>query len=78
MRLSPDPAENNFRCEKNWHPSKRAAKAALRRHHDPTHTFGSCRAYYCAGCDGWHLGHLPAAVIAGRSTKAQAFGTRAA
>lgn len=64
-------------CRKNWHPSKRAAKAALRRHEDFEHTYRGCRAYFCADCYGWHLGHIPPAVIAGKITRARAFRGRA-
>ena len=40
--------------------TRRAARRARRRL--PAEHL---RPYWCAGCRGWHLGHLPAAVLTG-------------
>jgi hypothetical protein len=32
------------------------------------------RAYWCPGCHGWHLGHLPQAVMLGRLSAREVYG----
>ena len=56
-------------CGKAAHRSRKAAKRFARQHHPA----GDVRAYDCPHYPGtWHLGHLPAPVVAGRVPRAYA------
>lgn len=50
-------------CGKRLYRSRGRAKTAIRNMHDP-----GMREYRCELLNGWHIGHLPAAVIAGERT----------
>lgn len=50
---------------KREHPDRRSAKAHARR------MSGHLRPYECGECGTWHVGHLPLAVIRGRSSAGQ-------
>lgn len=60
---------NNGRCpthQKILYPDRKTARHAARRY--PGHRLN---AYPCTTHDGWHIGHLPGAVRAGRTSRDQ-------
>ena len=62
-------------CRKRTYESRRAAKAARRRHIGG-HGFETLRPYYCEDHEGWHLGHLSEMVVGGWETRLEHFAKR--
>ncbi len=60
-------------CDKTIFTSRKVARRVLKTFHDTQ----GMREYLCPVEDGWwHLGHLPRAVLEGRTTADVAFGYR--
>jgi hypothetical protein len=57
-------------CKKARYFTRRAARKARR------HLYvGHVQAYWCrGGCNAWHLGHVPPAVLYGFKSKAEVYG----